>query len=252
MALFEMHYRSEALSTEVTVNVILPEHLKNTNESYKTLYLLHGYGGAYSSWLRRTEIERFAGEHGIAVVMPDAYNSWYADTAYGAKYFTFVTDELVRVCRGYFKGMSDKREDNFIGGLSMGGYGAIKAAMTYPDRYCGCISLSGSLDITRKGRPYSVDLWKGNFGFDLESAAELEGGENDVFALTKKCKKDGKPMPRIFLWCGTEDSLIHINRTYRDFLNTLGVKHVYTESEGDHSWKWWNKHIEVALECFFG
>ena len=251
MALFEMHYHSDALGAEVELNVILPEYLKNGDASFKTLYLLHGLGGDHTSWLRRTEIERFANESGIAVVMPNVLRSWYSDTAYGTNYFTFVADELPRVCRGYFRGMSDKREDNYVGGLSMGGYGALKVAMTYPDRYCGCISLSGALDITREGRPYPLDLWRGNFGFDLESALELKGGCNDVFALTEKCVKEGKALPELYIWCGLDDTLIEINRKYRDFLLSLGVKHTYSESSGNHSWKWWNEHIENAINHFF-
>ena len=251
MALFEMHYSSEAVGMGVTVNVILPDVLKFGEGPFKTLYLLHGLSGDQTHWLRYTSVERYAKEHGVAVVMPAVARSWYADTPYGAKYFTFITEELPAVCRGHFKGISDRPEDTFIGGLSMGGYGAIKAAMTYPERYAGCIALSGALDITRKGRPYSLEEWRGNFDFDLGSAAELEGGDNDLFALARRNAAEGKKTPPFFLWCGTEDALLDINRQYRDLLDELHVPCVYSESEGDHTWKWWDLHIKRAMECFF-
>ena len=251
MALFEMHYSSAALGMGVTVNVIIPDVLKSGEGPFKTLYLLHGLSGDQTHWLRYTSVERYAKDHGIAVVMPAVARSWYADTAYGAKYFTFITEELPTVCRGHFKGIGDRREDTFIGGLSMGGYGAIKAAMTYPERYAGCIALSGALDITRKGRPYSLEEWRGNFGFDLHTAEELADGENDIFALARRNAEAGKEMPPFFLWCGTEDTLLDVNRQYRDLLCELGIAHTYSESEGNHSWQWWDLHIKRGIEYFF-
>lgn len=251
MALFEMKYFSKALKMAVSVTVILPEYLKNEGKSFKTLYLFHGLSDDHTAWTRYSSIERYAKSCDIAVVMPSVSRSWYADTAYGAKYFTFVAEELPTVCRGYFKGMSERPEDNFVGGLSMGGYGAIKLAMTYPERFGGCISLSGALDITRKNRPYALEEWQGNFGFDIDSAGALEGSDNDIFALAERNAKEGKKMPEFFLWCGTEDSLIEINRKYKKLLEELEIKHTYSESEGNHSWKWWDKHIERAVGHFF-
>lgn len=258
MALLEMQYYSKALATSVSVNVILPEINKkkdgvgSPDGEYKTLYLLHGLSDNCNAWLRYTSIERYAKDYNIAVIMPSVSRSWYSDTAYDAKYFTFVAKELPEVCRSYFNGISAKKENNFVAGLSMGGYGAMKLALTYPDNYEGCASLSGSLDITRKGRPYNLNEWKGNFGFELQSADELENTDNDIFALTEKLVKNNANPPKIFLWCGTEDSLIKVNRDYTQFLNELNIPHAYSESEGDHSWKWWDLHIQDVLEFFFG
>ena len=252
-----MSYKSKALNREVCVNVIIPEAPSKSEDvgriqgNCKTLYLLHGLSGNHNDWIRFTAIERYAKAHRIAVVMPAVERSWYADTAYDANYFTFVTDELPKVCRSFFVGMSDKREDNYVGGLSMGGYGAVKVAMKCPERYAGCISLSGSLDITRKGRPYNLNEWRASFGFGLESALELEGGENDLFALLKKNCENGVELPKLYFWCGTEDTLIKTNREYHELLTSLGVDHVYTESEGDHTWGWWDLHIQDALNYFF-
>ena len=258
MALFEMQYYSKALETSVNVNVILPEISKkhdgvgSPEGEYKTLYLLHGLSDNCNAWLRYTSIERYAKNYNIAIVMPSVARSWYSDTAYGANYFTFVAKELPEVCRSYFSGISAKKENNFVAGLSMGGYGAMKLALTFPDNYEGCASLSGSLDITRKGRPCNINEWRGNFGFDLPNALALEGSENDIFALTQKLADNKAPLPKIYLWCGTEDSLIKINREYTHFLKELNIPHIYKESEGDHSWKWWDLHIQDILEYFFG
>lgn len=258
MAFLEMHYKSKALMKSVTMNVILPEQKKQAPsagapvEEYKTLYLLHGLSDDYSGWMRRTSIERYAEQYGIAVVMPDVGRSWYADTAYDANYFTFVADELPAVCRGYFRGMSARREDNMVAGLSMGGYGALKIALLRPERFGGCASLSGSLDITRKGRACNMKEWRGNFDFSMQSPDELAGSENDLFAILREAHAAGKPMPKLYMWCGTEDTLLGVNRAYRDLLGELGVACRYEESEGDHSWKWWDLHIQDALAYLMG
>ena len=144
--------------------------------------------------------------------------------------------------------MSQKREDNIIIGLSMGGYGALKAALLCPEQYGFCASLSGSLDITRKNRSYELDLWRANFGFALENALELAGGENDLFALAKKNHAHTTPFPKLYMWCGTEDSLLEINREFHAMLDTLGVEHLYEESEGNHTWRYWDMHVQDAMK----
>ena len=247
MATFEMKFRSKALGFNTMVNVILPDaDLENpSKEPRKTLYLLHGHGGNYGDWMQKTSILRYATDHKIAVVMPDGGNSWYTDTCYGQKYFTYLTEELPAVCRAHFARMSDLREYNMIGGLSMGGYGAVKAALTYPEKYCGCASLSGALDVTRKGRPINMEEWRGVFGFSMQSADELEGTEHDVDHLLRN--SDPALLPKLYLWCGTEDSLIGNNREYHRLLEELGVEHRYEESQGNHSWKWWDLHVQDAI-----
>ena len=246
MIFMDINFRSEALNGNARASLLLPDQA----ECFKTVWLLHGLHGDHTSWMRYTSIERYAAQYNAAVVMPDAQNSWYADTAYGAKYFSFITEELPALLKKRFRGYSERKEDNVIAGISMGGYGAVKAALTYPKRYGACISLSGSLDITRRNRPYSLPMWQGNFGFSLESAAELEGAKEDLFALAKRVSAD--KAPRIYMWCGTEDSLLATNDAFDAHLTALGIAHVYETSEGDHSWRYWDDQIRNALHFAFG
>lgn len=249
MALIDLKFRSKTLRTDVSVCVILPEpgYLARTDHPYKTLYLYHGLSDDQYSWLRRSSIERYAAEHHIAVVMPCVGRSWYADTVSGQAYFTFVTKELPQVCRSYFCGMSHRREDTLVAGESMGGYGALKAALQCPDVFGGCASLSGSLDITRRGRIMSDEFlseWIGNFGV---LPAELENTEQDLTMLVRRNRTNGLPFPKLYLWCGTEDHLLQVNRAFHALLEEQTVPHYYEESEGDHSWRWWDLHIQEAL-----
>ena len=234
------------MQQDVTVNVLLPN--VTDGSKYKTLYLLHGLKNDRSSWMRKSSIERYADKYGIAVIMPGVDRSWYTDTADGRKYFTFVTKELPRMCQNYFKGMSDKREDTLVAGFSMGGYGALKAALCCPETFGSCASLSGSMDIASKDRVISLDEWRAIFGFDLTGAEDLRGTKHDLFALAKSNYESGVKFPKLYIWCGTEDSLVGSNRRFHKLLTDIGVEHVYEESEGDHSWPYWDLHIQTALK----
>ncbi len=255
MAFVELKYYSEALGMGVSVNVILPESTTTmigmetkSEKTFKTLYLFHGLSDDHTIWHRRTSIERYAAQHGLAVVMPSVGRSWYTDTAYGARYFTFVTEELPRICRSFFKGMTDLREDNFVAGLSMGGYGAVKAALSCPETFGGCAAFSGAYDIAELSKSLIAGEWKSVFGFDFDSPDDLYGSKHDVYALAKKNKEEGKLFPRLYLWCGKNDFLLEHSRRLVKVFEELGIRYTYVETEGDHSWKCWDQQIQVALE----
>ena len=258
MDLVELRFRSEELKKDVCVNIILPGIYKAAEqleaESVKVLYLLHGLSGDYKSWMAKTAIDRYATARRIAVVMPDADRSWYTDTAYGLNYFTFLTEELPRVIHTYFRGLSKRPEDTYIGGLSMGGYGATKAALTYPENYAGFFALSGAFDVWADKRLNMWEEWRSIFGFDLQSPQELYGTKHDVFALAKKLQEEGKTFPPFYMWCGESDgeSLLSSNRRFHALLEEMGIDHVYEETEGNHSWKWWDLHVQDALNHLMG
>lgn len=250
MAFIELHFHSDALGRSVAANVILPENtdtmigMETTDtKGVKTIYLLHGLTDDHTTWMRRSSIERYASERGIAVVMPNVDRSWYTDTTYSAKYFTYITEELPAICSKFFKQISGKREDTYIGGLSMGGYGAVKAAFTYPEKYAGCVSLSGALDVQECYRKYAQGEWDSIFG-----EAEYTGSANDVFFLSKKAVDREAELPRVFMWCGLDDGLLDINRRFHDHLEELSIPHIYLESEGRHNWKWWDMYIQDAID----
>ena len=246
-----MNFLSSELGKNTQVNIILP-HQTDEGKKCKTLWLLHGLKGDHTSWLRNTNIERYASKHNLCVIMPNVDRSWYTNTKYGLNYLNYITKELPEVCRRNFSVMSDRPEDNIIAGLSMGGYGAFKAALTCPDQYGYCISLSGAVDVTRKGRPCNLPEWQSIFGFEIESPLVLHGGRHDLFRLAKENKEKGVSFPRIYMWCGEADSLIEVNRSFSAHLTALSVAHRFEQSEGDHIWGFWDKHIESGIKYAVG
>jgi putative tributyrin esterase len=256
MALLHVDFFSDVLGMCTQMNVILPEEASGAvgvnsiagKDKYPTLYLLHGMSDDHTIWQRRTSIERYAAEKGIAVVMPTTHLGWYTDMRRGYDYWTFISDELVKICREFFPRMSEKREDTFAAGLSMGGYGALKLGLLAPETFSYAAPLSGGLDAAficeENAKQEKPDpLWGNIFG----EADKVRGSDNDLFAAAEKLAASGKPKPKIYMWCGTEDFLYPLNVRMRDHLRTLGYDLTYEESPGDHSWKYWDEKIQTVL-----
>jgi putative tributyrin esterase len=245
MALLQVDFRSELLEADVSMNVILPND-RNENTPTKVIYLLHGYSGNHTNWIRLSAIERYVRDRQIAVIMPDMGNSFYTDMAYGFPYFTFLTDELPKKVQSFFN-LKPNQEDTYIAGLSMGGYGALKCALTYPERFHKAVSLSGALDAARlyetakekKPRLYYETI----FGID-----HIKNTKHDLFYLITESKKHNKSFPAIYIACGLEDYLYEDNVKFVEHLQKNQVKHTYIESKGAHTWDYWDQHIEKALE----
>ena len=254
MAFMQVDFFSEVLGMCTHMNVILPEENKGaigmdgTKEmkSWKVLYLLHGLSDDYTIWQRQTSIERHAAGKPVVIVMPETQRGWYTDMKYGFKWFTYFTEELPVIVKNFFPRVSTKREDTFVAGLSMGGYGAMKMGLGDPEHFSACASLSGALDVCKylRGEDERHRYFSNIFG-DLD---ELEGSDNDLFALAGKLKAEGKPVPKVFMWCGTEDGLLDSNERFSAHLDTLGIDHVYNTSSGDHQWQYWDDQIKAVLD----
>lgn len=260
MALMHVDFFSDVLGMSMNMDVILPQQTqrqigmegKVEGRQYKTMYLLHGMSDDQTIWQRRTSIERYVSKLGIAVVMPTTHLGFYTDTTYGMKYWTFVSEELPRICREFFPRMSERKEDTLAAGLSMGGYGAWKLGLRASDTFGAAASLSGALDIVedyKRNIEEGTDnllLFRGIFG----DAEELEGSENDIFALADKLvssRNSKKELPRLFAWCGTEDFLYEGNLRAWEYVRKLGYDLKCSESAGDHQWKYWDEKIKDVL-----
>ena len=230
----------------------LKKDVPETKE-FRTLYLLHGYSGYCDDWALGSRIQEFAMRHNLAVVMPSGGNSFYVDNQIGEKYGEFIGRELVEFTRKMLP-LSHRREDTLIGGLSMGGYGALRNGLKYAGTFGTIIALSSAL-ITdavaechgdMKGAPEPKEYYVSVFG----DPDRLLGSDKDPKALAKDLKASGKPVPRIYMACGTEDFLLAPNRDMHETLEKLGIPVTYEEGPGIHDWNFWNPHIERALNWF--
>ncbi|PWU67524.1 alpha/beta hydrolase [Gracilibacillus dipsosauri] len=255
MALIQCNFFSEVLSVSTSITVILPQETSNqigmnnkrNHEKIPTLYLLHGFSDDHTIWTRRTSIERYAAEYGLAVVMPQVDHSFYADMVYGKKYWTFISEELPRVVRSFFP-LSDRREDNFVAGLSMGGYGAFKWALRKPGMFSAAASLSGVLDIVEHTNRVQGENNPIRHALDcVFGEKDIKNTEEDLFYLLEKRLKEDQALPALFQACGTEDFLFDENKRFFDFTNAKGVGITHTFTTGNHEWDYWDSKIQEVL-----
>lgn len=256
MAFLQANIYSNVLGMEVMMNVILPQRTEKligtstagNSEDVPVLYLLHGMGGNHSVWERRTNIERYVSDLGLAVIMPSTDLGWYADTQYDMNYWTFLSEELPKICHELFPQLSQKREKTFAAGLSMGGYGAFKLGLRQPERFAAIASLSGPLNIGARvddllllrGEAY----WEGVFG----PLQDFKGSEHDLLHLLDQAINEGKELPDIFLACGEQDPLLHASQDVSARLARAKIPHFFETATGNHDWLFWDQWIQKVID----
>lgn len=255
MALIQVNFLSKSLMRTVTMNVVLPidkMFSNESNENFKTLYLLHGVIGNYTDWISNTNIQRLAEENNIAVVMPSGDNMFYLDNPKSHNYYgEFIGNELIEITRKMFP-LSTKREDTYIGGLSMGGYGAIRNGLKYHENFGAIIALSSAL-ITD-----DIEKRTDNVNFFIEGKSYAEACFGNLFEvkesdmnpkwLVKSLLEEKMNFPKIYMACGKGDFLYKENENFKNYLNELGVESFFEEGEGFHDWDFWNSYIKKAIE----
>lgn len=215
---------------------------ETAGSSYKIVYLLHGKNGSAESFFEETNLIRHADAYGIIAIATSVRNSFYTNMVYGERYFDYLSTEVPEALEALLK-IKAEPEDTHVLGYSMGGFGALKMGLTFPKRFRGVASLSGSLrsmkdnlaKIDSEGRR---DLFLA-FGDCLGKVFE----ENDIYYLTEKLKNDDQATPEIYLYCGRKDGLLEINRRYHRYLSDKGIRHTYVEDEGGHEYWSWDEQI---------
>jgi len=240
MAICEYHWNSSVLGKQTTTRIILPERGK---PPFAVFYLLHGLSDDHTIWSRRTRIEEYVAGLPLIVVMPNGDRGFYTDHEQGPAYAKHFGEELPAVIERNFPAKA-ARSARCIGGLSMGGYGALRVGLGYADRFCSANShsgamLVGSMPPRDKGWLYANER-------RLIFGARPAGSAHDLIALAKKCRAAGN-LPRIRIDCGTEDFLLDQNRGYHEKLEEMGVAHEYQEFPGSHSWAYWDLHVREAI-----
>lgn len=253
MALIELTLQSQTLGATTTVWVSFPEEtggdrqrfgqgLYQPGVTYQTLWLLHGGGDDCSCWFRYTNVERYANERKLIVVCPSAYLSCYADMHYGPKYYTWVTEELPQILR-WMLPISPRREDNFVAGLSMGGYGALKWAFNQPERFAAVGTFCGAVDmpaIIRANHMKDGVVTDNNFVLAFGDDKAVEHNEADALYMAEQQHAAGVALPRIFCSVGSQDFTYRFNAGMRERFAAAGIDMTWDEHPGGHEWGYWD------------
>ena len=244
MAIFQGSIYSKLMEMDTGLTVFLPDCPHEQKSEYPVLYLLHGLEANNSCWLHRTQIERYAAEHDFIVIMPEVQRSFYTDMAYGLPYFTYISEELPKICQNLFP-ISKSTSNTFIAGFSMGGYGALKCGLRQPKKYGAVASFSGAVDIRSA-------LENGTWSLSKEETFGIFGNrlnpENDIRQLTVKASKESTQLPFLYLTCGLSDPLRDSNLELKKQMEFLHIPHVYEEWAGGHDWFFWDKSIQQFIK----
>lgn len=249
-----IQFESKLVGQTLPYNVLLPVDYNRPAtkaKRYPVLYLLHGLTGHYTNWLEKTRLADYAVPYDFIIVMPEGNDGWYTDSATvpADKYESYIVDELIPDVSKRFR-VSSAREGRAIGGLSMGGYGALKFGVKHPAMFVFVASLSGALDAaswTQADLGGFEAIW-GSLASAYGATGSATRAANDLSKLYDELSTERiAGLPFIYLDCGTEDLLLKTNRDFANLLLTRKIPHEYRQLPGNHSWTYWDAQVQEVL-----
>ncbi len=238
-------FQSAAIERDSKYRILLPHGYSESAHRYPVLYLLHGVFGASENWETLTNLSKYASSTELIIVMPDAGNSWYVNSSTNHKhrFEDLVIHDLIQEVEGRWRTLRSSHR-RAIAGLSMGGYGAFKFAIKYPDTFAIAASISGAFN-----GPQDLDSRRDDLRDDLLAAFGPQGSKNrtanDLFELFPKANPGS--LPYFYLDCGNGDEFCEVNRRFAALLCSHNARYEYHEFPGAHSWQYWDRRIAAVL-----
>jgi putative tributyrin esterase len=248
MAVITLNYNSKTIGMHQNITIILPEddsyfEAHKEAKQLKSLMLLHGLSSDETTYVRYTSIERYANEHQLAVIMPRVDHSGYSNMAFGHNYYDYILEVYDYVHQ--ILPLSKDRDDNYIAGHSMGGYGTIKFALNEGDRFCKACPLSAVFDVNRL---LNIDWYDFSPQAIVGIEQDITGTDLDVYHLVDEAIAQQKLIPELLIMCGTEDFLYDDNKQFISYLDDRGVAYQFKEDSGEHDYAYWDKAIKQVIE----
>ncbi|WP_353681978.1 alpha/beta hydrolase family protein [Sphingobacterium sp. 40-24] len=237
--------QSPSMGKAINTVVILPQNY-SSKINYPVLYLLHGYSGNYSNWVKNSSVSALADQYGYMVVCPDGgFGSWYWDIANDKnyQYETFVSKELIDYVDQHYSTIKD-RSGRAITGLSMGGHGALSLAIKHQDSYGAAGSTAGGVDF----RPFPLN-WEIKDRIGNYADVPQEWDNRVVMNMVPKLINNKL---RLIIDCGKEDFFYTVNVALHDKLMYHNINHTFVTSEGGHNWEYWSRSIVYQMAFFKG
>lgn len=262
MAYMQINFVSKYLGNSHPVSIILPDRpvqeepqdFYGNGRKYKVLWLLHGSYDDHTAWVRKSNIETYATEKDLIVVMPNGLNSNYAnwpEFGMGFNMYDYLFEELMPLVYNWLPA-SSKREDNYIAGLSMGGRGVCVYAFNHPEKFTAAAILSAAprdLDTLAEIEPKMYQR-------TLLSAKNYGGlkGYRDSYEYTWRIIKEKahtQQLPRLYFCIGKQDHLYPSYAHFKEYAKQIQLDATFEEVDGyHHEWRFWDLAIQKAIEFF--
>ena len=245
-----VQFESKMVGKTLPYNVLLPvdyDQRAARTKRYPVLYLLHGLTGHYTNWLEYTHLVEYAKPYELIIIMPEGNNGWYTDSATVPmdKYESYILEELIPDVQRRYRAL-DTRDGRAIAGLSMGGYGALKFGVKYPEEFAFAGSMSGAL-----GAASWTEADLRGFEFIWQTLLPAFGSTraaNDINKLFRDLPASRiAALPYVYFDCGTEDPLLATNRSFVDTLLARKIPHEYRQLPGTHAWPYWDAQVQEVL-----
>jgi S-formylglutathione hydrolase FrmB len=255
-----IQFKSKLVGQTLPYSVVLPEDYASPArraQAYPVLYLLHGLSGHYSNWLAKTKLAEYAAQYRMIIVTPEGNDGWYTDSATvpADKYETYIVQELIPEVESRFRALK-RREGRSIAGLSMGGYGALKFGVKYPDKFIFAASMSGALDAAARseGDPrFAWEYLRASIMQTFGAPGSQTRADNDLHKLVRNLPAERlASLPFLYLDCGTEDGLLATNRELATILLERKIPHEFRQLPGKHSWEYWDAQVQEVLKVAWG
>jgi S-formylglutathione hydrolase FrmB len=240
MAFATINYHSRSMNKAASFNIVFPDD-PAIARPWGVFYLLHGLSDDHTIWMRRSSIERYVAGLPLVVVMPDGGRGWYTNAAIGYAYEDDLINDVIGLVDRTFP-VKAERSGRAIGGLSMGGFGAVKLGLKHPELFASVSSHSGAFAFTHSEAAKAKAL---SYEFEWIFGKSPRGGPDDIFAIVERI--DHGRIPALRFDCGTDDFLLDQNRAFHKHLETLHVRHEYREYPGGHDWAYWDLHVQEAV-----
>jgi len=247
-----VNFESKLMRETLPYRVVLPLSYFRNEKEYPVLYLLHGLYGSFENWTTLTDIIEYAKDLELIIINPEGKNNWYTDNPNleSHRFESHILREIIPDAEKRFR-IKKSRETRLIGGLSMGGYGAFKFAFRRPELFCYAFSMSGAFDV-RAFLENRDNKWEELNQFVAEALTGLNADsikKEDLFQTAEEMPDESiAKLPRLSFDCGTDDSLLEVNRKYSALLEKRNIKHRYTEHPGGHGWDYWDGRIKSILK----
>jgi putative tributyrin esterase len=250
-----IQFKSELVGQVLPYDALLPAGYAESNKRYPVLYLLHGLFGRYDDWVTRTNLAEYAADYHLIIITPEGHDSWYTDgsSAPSAKYESYLVRELVSDVDTRFRTIKDRRARG-IAGLSMGGYGALKYGLKYPDFFVFAASLSGALDPAVRSEDHPGFIWdilRPSINIVFGAVGSQTRKTNDLHQIARSLNASQvSSLPYLYLDCGLEDGFLTTNREFADILLTKKIPHQYRQLPGGHNWAYWDQQVREVLRLY--